>query len=110
MHVTSGFCPGKGAKHNLGQGQRGQAEVGELPTEAGVGGGEAGELPRSSEDLRDSVRRGASGRRRSSLLIGTLGKRAYIHSNSLILFDILSLNLHMFTFNKTFVPNLSYTH
>jgi hypothetical protein len=27
MHVTSGLCPGKGAKHNLGQGQRGQAEV-----------------------------------------------------------------------------------
>ncbi len=27
MHVTSGFCPGKGAKHNLEQGQRGQAEV-----------------------------------------------------------------------------------
>jgi hypothetical protein len=35
MYVTSGFCPGKGAKHNLGQGQRGQAEVGELPSEAG---------------------------------------------------------------------------
>jgi hypothetical protein len=35
MHVTSGFYPGKGAKHNLGQGQRGQAEVGELPREAG---------------------------------------------------------------------------
>jgi hypothetical protein len=35
MHVTSGFYPGKGAKHNLGQGQRGQAEVGELPSEAG---------------------------------------------------------------------------
>jgi hypothetical protein len=27
MHVTSGFCPGKGAKHNLWQEQRGQAEV-----------------------------------------------------------------------------------
>ena len=35
MHVTSGFCPRKGAKHNLRQGQRGQAEVGELPSEAG---------------------------------------------------------------------------
>jgi hypothetical protein len=34
MHVTSRFYPGKGAKHNLGQGQRGQAEVGELPREA----------------------------------------------------------------------------
>ncbi len=29
MHVTRGFYPGKGAKHNLGQGQRGQAEAGE---------------------------------------------------------------------------------
>ncbi len=29
MHVTSGFYPGKGSKHNLGQGQRGQAEAGE---------------------------------------------------------------------------------
>ena len=27
MHETRGFCPGKGAKHNLWQGQRGQAEV-----------------------------------------------------------------------------------
>ena len=44
MHVTSGFYPGKGAKHNLGQGQRGQAE--------------AGELPRGSEDLRGLVKEG----------------------------------------------------
>ncbi len=27
MHVTSKFYPGEGAKHNLGQGQRGQPEV-----------------------------------------------------------------------------------
>ena len=33
MHVTSGFCPGKGAKHNLGQGQRGQPEVKEKQAE-----------------------------------------------------------------------------
>ena len=41
MHVTSGFYPGKGAKHNLWQGQRAGrgrgevGEVGELPSEAG---------------------------------------------------------------------------
>ena len=44
MHVTRGFYPGKGAKHNLGQGQRGQAE--------------ARELPRGSEDLRGLVKEG----------------------------------------------------
>jgi hypothetical protein len=49
MHVTRGFYPGKGAKHNLGQGQRGQAE--------------AGELPSGSEDLRGLVRRGPVVRR-----------------------------------------------
>ena len=54
-----GFYPGKGAKHNLGQGQRGQAEVGELPTEAGVGVGEAGKLPRGSEDLRGLSKEGS---------------------------------------------------
>jgi hypothetical protein len=42
MHVNRGFYPGKGAKHNLEQGQRGQAE--------------AGELPRGSEDLRGLVK------------------------------------------------------
>ena len=26
MHVTNGFYPGEGAKHDLGQGQRGQPE------------------------------------------------------------------------------------
>ncbi len=31
MHVTRGFYPGKGAKHNLEQGWRGQAEVEKLP-------------------------------------------------------------------------------
>ncbi len=30
MHVTSGFYPGKGAKHNLEQGWRGQEEAREL--------------------------------------------------------------------------------
>jgi hypothetical protein len=29
MHVTRGFYLGKRAKHNLGQGQRGQTEAGE---------------------------------------------------------------------------------
>ncbi len=49
MHVARGFYPGKGAKHNLGQGQRGQAE--------------AGELPRGSEGLRGLFRRGPVVRR-----------------------------------------------
>ncbi len=49
MHVNRGFYPGKGEKHNLGQGQRGQAEV--------------GELPRGLEDLRGLVRRGPVVRR-----------------------------------------------
>jgi hypothetical protein len=39
-----GIYPGKGAKHNLGQGQRDQAE--------------ARELPRGSEDLRGLVEDG----------------------------------------------------
>ncbi len=50
MHVTSGFCPGKGAKHNLGQkvegAARGEGEVGgagELPREAGSREGEGEE-------------------------------------------------------------------
>ncbi len=33
MYVTSGFYPGEGAKHNLGQGKRGQPEVKEKQAE-----------------------------------------------------------------------------
>jgi hypothetical protein len=55
MHVTSGFCPGKGAKHNLGQGQKGQAEVGELPSGAGDRSGSR-RSRRTPRRLRRSVR------------------------------------------------------
>jgi hypothetical protein len=86
MHVTRGFYPGKGA-FTQGKGRsiilgkdRGVRQKQESSREA-------------QKTLEALLRRGSRGRRDQASL-----------------FDILSLNLHMFTFNKTFVPNLSYTH
>jgi hypothetical protein len=65
MHVTSGFCPRKGAKHNLWQGQRGQAEVKErqesfrAKQEAGKGVGEVEGLPGDLEDQQDLDKEGS---------------------------------------------------